>query len=325
MLPEMIVYYLQMHGYDTLEKIGEGAFGKCYSVRSQKYDRIFACKVLTIAYEMDRDKIMQSFKSEMQVLANVNHPNILRLYDYFLEDKYIFMVLEYCPGSLSRLAKSKPNKAIPFPELLKYAQQIISALKCCHSKRIAHLDIKPSNILMDNFNRPKIGDFGLSIVVRGSEKREGFTGSIYYVCPEIICKKTYDPFKADAWSLGITFYQLAYGKSPWKKHCSMEELKQQMLQGIKHRRHAVEEPLKSIIDGLCQVDPEKRTSILELPDIHPANHLPKITIPANHVSFRRSSFTSSRLSFKRPKYRTPSPVPRIMNPTTVLPSLPADD
>ena len=65
-LPEMIVYYLNLHGYDTLEKVGEGAFGKCYSVRSQKYDRIFACKVLTITYEIDRDKIMQSYRSEVK-------------------------------------------------------------------------------------------------------------------------------------------------------------------------------------------------------------------------------------------------------------------
>ena len=240
-----------------------------------------------------------------------------------MEDKYLFMILEFCPGSISRLAKSKPNKIIPMPELLKYAQQIISALKYCHSKRIAHLDIKPSNILMDNFDRPKIGDFGLSIIVRGSGKREGFAGSLYFVCPEIINKQVYDPFKADAWSLGITLYQLAYGRSPWKKQCSMDELKQQVMNGIKHRRHVVDEPLKSIIDGLCQVDPQKRTSILDLPDLPQQSALPKIPIPLNHISFRRGSFTSSRLSsFKRPRYRTPSPVPKIMNPTTVLPSLP---
>lgn len=210
---EVIERILNEKGYEICKFINKGGFGTCFLVHSLKYNTDFVCKVSPQTID-GKSKIL-SHKREINALINLNHPNIVRVYDQFISDNYQFIVLEYCQnGSLQSILKQKEK--IPTESVIKYTRDIIEALFYMHSNGFAHCDIKPGNILIDNYDRAKLCDFGLSEFF-DSELRtsDHFCGSINYMATEVIYNKTFDPFKADIWSLGITIYYLLAGRTPF--------------------------------------------------------------------------------------------------------------
>ncbi|OHS96617.1 AGC family protein kinase [Tritrichomonas foetus] len=200
-------------------------------------------------------------KKEGEIGANlkVRHPNIISLFEYFEKDGTVFIIIEYCPnGSLNDYIKK--NGPMKPPMLYSFCYQILGALNACHNKKVAHRDIKPSNILIDQHGRPKICDFGLSLDLENSidKKITSRGGSLYWMAPEIfdpnVKNNGFDPFKADVWALGVTFYQMAMGKLPW------------IISGSDHREHQ-QEVIKSIKFGLVHfdIDPDhpRRTAPIE--------------------------------------------------------------
>jgi len=100
--------------------------------------------------------------------------------------------------------------------------QIASALLECHQRQIAHQDIKPANVLLDQYGRPKLADFGLSQQFDGQAKTQQRVGSLAYMAPEVLSGGHRDAFRSDVWSLGITFYYMAVGRLPWNAETSFE-------------------------------------------------------------------------------------------------------
>ena len=146
-------------GYQLIDYINKGGFGSCYLVHSLKYNMKFACK---ISHSQNfESKISSSFSREVSTRIQLNHTNIVRVYDVFMVENYLAIRLEYCPGG-SVLSKMDGQDSLSIPKLIKYTYQMLDALCFIHSKGIAHSDIKPGNMLVDEFNRIKICDFGLS-------------------------------------------------------------------------------------------------------------------------------------------------------------------
>lgn len=193
-------------GYEIVKFINNGSFGLCYLVRSINYNQDFVCKV-SIS-EFQDPKFLEKITCEAEILSKLNHPNIIRIYDYFVEFGQFYMILEYCSGG--NLYEIVHNKADIDPKkLMKYANQIIEALHFMHNKSVAHCDIKLSNILLDQFDRIKICDFGLSHFVNKCELvdgKKGLRGTLNYLAPEIILGFDYDPYKSDVWALGVTLF-----------------------------------------------------------------------------------------------------------------------
>ena len=208
-----LIAILEHHGYEFIKEIGKGSYGQCSLVLSKKYQSYFVCK----SFHFTRDdgnyeKLSKSFNSEIDALVHLTHPNVLQIYDYFQQSHYLCLILEYCPGG-SLLPPV--NKKINSEQLLKYIPQLVSALDYIHSQHIAHLDIKPANILVDQWKRPKLADFGLASFCDPNGKLTTYRGSFIYTAPELFSKDPYDPFKADIWSFGVTLYVLATGTLPF--------------------------------------------------------------------------------------------------------------
>ena len=151
---------------------------------------------------------------EIDILKNLDHPNILRLYEVFEDAKNIYLVTELCNGGelfdeiVSRTRFGERDAA-------NVIKQLISAISYCHSKKVCHRDLKPENILIDNKESLtiKLIDFGTSQRFEDEEKMELVLGTAYYIAPEVL-KGEYDE-KCDVWSIGVILYILLSGEPPF--------------------------------------------------------------------------------------------------------------
>ena len=207
---EILIKLLKEKGYIYKNFIGNGGYGSVYLVESFKFKCEFVAKIHIFKDQFKED----SYFNEVKALCNLQHPNIISIYDFFLIGNFSFIILEYCPGG-NLIEKIKKEKNLKENEIKLIFKQLLSALEYCESKGISHLDIKPSNILIDKHNRPKLADFGLSKLILPGEKIEIFRGSKPFMAPEIFSKKEFNPYKADIWSLGCTILYLYLGFIPW--------------------------------------------------------------------------------------------------------------
>lgn len=244
------------HGYTLISKIGQGGFSVVFLVESMKYKKEFVIKVVN-------NIKLDETESEIKTLIKLDHPNIISIYEYFTDEEYIYIVLEYCPGG-SMETYIKRNGILPKPILYQVCAHLLSALQLCHSLHIAHRDIKPANILIDQYGRPKLADFGLSTEFVDGESTNNFGGSRLYMAPEIIQKKAYDAFKADVWALGVSFYQMAVGVTPWPLE-NLNELEFAINMGMVSFANAhMDFEFVKVIKAMIEVNVIKRTSIAAL-------------------------------------------------------------
>ncbi|OHT16798.1 CAMK family protein kinase [Tritrichomonas foetus] len=199
----------EAHGYKEIRDIGSGACSTVYLVESIKYRKQFALKII------DSKKCNLPVEHEIDSLIGLNHPYIIKMYEFFHVDEFLCIVLQYCPrGSLQdELDEKGPlNKN----DAIVIMRNVIEALNHCHMKQIAHHDIKPGNIFVDEYGRAVLADFGLSASIDPGKLSQRFVGSRVFMAPEQIRFQMYDPMKADIWALGVTFYMLLTGDVPWK-------------------------------------------------------------------------------------------------------------
>ena len=206
---------LRDHNYVLRDEIGQGSFGAVYRVESTKYEHVpFVLKIMEIHGDVSQ---------ETEILRGLCHPNIISMYDYFLDGDLLYVILEYCPGG-SLADYVREHGPLRGHELVWHASQILSALLWCHKHQIAHRDIKPENILIDNHGRSVLADFGLSCRVGHGEEDESFSGSRAYMAPEVLARKRRNAFLADIWSVGVTFYVISTGKFPFPTDNAVEFL-----------------------------------------------------------------------------------------------------
>lgn len=211
---EMIEKTLNEHGFQMLEQIGSGGYSIIFKVYSKKYDQNFAAKIVNSRSSRHKNSEM-SIESEISALSHLYHPNIIKMYFCFEHDGYHFMIIELCPHSLFKVIDEKEKSFLSPSKITNIISELIAAVKFCHDNGYAHRDIKPINILFDEYNRVKLADFGLSRHFEPNEKSTEFLGSPRYISPEIYRKDPYDPFKADVWALGVTIYELCGGVPDW--------------------------------------------------------------------------------------------------------------
>ncbi|EAY05007.1 CAMK family protein kinase [Trichomonas vaginalis G3] len=250
---------LQRHGYEIVRSIGSKCFPSCLQVYHPSFNENFVCKIVT-------KKV--NFEKELYALSVLDHPNIVRLYSHFVENDTYFLILEYCDGgNLETMIKSRTRPKQD--KIISYTKQIVSALKYIHSKKFAHHDLKPSNILFDKYGRLKIADFGLSVQYETNSSKY-FVGSYGYLAPEQRMNQIYDPFVADIWSLGVTLYYMTCGYNPFLQQKNTYKYFIPMY---------VEKMIADIISGALEIDPAKRINIDGIQAIFTAK--PRLTIPSN--------------------------------------------
>ena len=271
---ELLIYedvrnILADHGYEIIDKIGQGSYSGCYKVISLQYKMLFVAKV-TIVPSMSngadeaRIKAFQSaFDAETSHLGILIHPNIIKIYDFFCEQNYLIDILDYCEGgSVDDI--TKPNKKLPQHELLVFCRQCLNALNYCHELGIAHRDIKPGNILIDKYHRYKLADFGLAILdneyTLDPKKRKG---TPLFMAPEIYNRRCTDLFKADVWAFGVTLYKVATGYYPFYG-MNLQDLEACIVKGVYKQPEDLDPVIAEIIKNCLIPDPEKRISCQNL-------------------------------------------------------------
>ena len=203
--------------YEILDLLGSGGAGLVYRARQRRLGRIVALKVLRPDVSEDPG-FHQRFEREARALAQLDHPQVVRVYDFGTADSFCYLVLEYIEGAnLRELARSGGLRS---DQALELAGQLCEALQYAHDRGIVHRDIKPENILVDVDGRVRITDFGLAKMVH---RNDGFStlthqgqvmGTPHYMAPEQIGTPTQVDHRADLYSLGVVLYELLTGRLP---------------------------------------------------------------------------------------------------------------
>lgn len=199
--------------YRILEKIGSGGFGEIYKAEHIKSGFIRAMKIIKKLSTESSDKEDDiNFKSEITILMEIDHPNIIKIFEYYSDDFAYYIITEYVSGCelYNFILKAKKFSEKQTAMIL---YQILSALNYLHSKDIVHRDIKPENILITTDLNIKLIDFGMSVKVE-NKKLNDVVGTSYYMAPEVI-RGEYGP-KCDIWSCGIIFHILLIGYPPFQ-------------------------------------------------------------------------------------------------------------
>lgn len=200
--------------YKILELIGSGGMAEVYKAFDTLLNREVAVKLLRPQYT-DDEGFIAGFKKEAQSAACLVQPNIINIYDVGRDDEYYYIVMEYVKG---RTLKKMIEEEGPLDELTAVilAHGIASALKHAHSKGIIHCDIKPHNILLDENNTPKVGDFGIARAISSATMTysSALVGSVHYLSPEQVSGDTVSA-QSDLYSLGILLFEMLTGRLPF--------------------------------------------------------------------------------------------------------------
>ncbi|OHT11565.1 CAMK family protein kinase [Tritrichomonas foetus] len=159
------------------------------------------------------DRAWKSFDAEVNALLKLDHPHIIRLYDHFRDTSNFYLILEYCPnGSLMDLIQK--DKKVTGKRLFEISKQLLNALSYIHMMGISHCDVKPQNVLFDEFGRVKLADFGIATF---EMRVKNHKCSYAYAPPEVLKGiSEYDTLKSDVWSTGITLIYASTGKMPFQ-------------------------------------------------------------------------------------------------------------
>jgi serine/threonine protein kinase len=200
--------------YEILEILGEGGMAFVYKARDMQLERFVAIKTLKPNY-VNQETFVDRFKREAKTAANLNHPNIVQIFDWGIEDEPYF-VMEYIEGNTLTSIISK-NRTISLSDILFIGAQVSSGLHAAHQKGLVHRDIKPGNIMITPDGKVKVTDFGI-VSLQNEESDITKTGSILgtasYISPEQAQGKPVS-IESDLYSLGTVLYELITGKAPF--------------------------------------------------------------------------------------------------------------
>ena len=203
--PEEIAHHFPQ--FEIIACLGRGGMGVVYKARQKSLNRMVAIKIL--APEKERDTAFTDrFAREAEILARLNHPHIVTIYDFGVTDGLCFLVMEFIDGvnlrDVLRDGKLDPEQA------LAIVPPVCDALQLAHRKGIIHRDIKPENLLLDRDGNVKIADFGVASLIY----EQGSGGTPRYMAPEQRRTRATIDHRADIYALGVVLYEMLTGELP---------------------------------------------------------------------------------------------------------------
>ena len=256
---EALEMVLKVKEYRYVRHIGRYGCTSCYLVESLKWHTVFVCKQAL----MTDETMCFGVPCEVNCLRRLSSENVIRMYDCHVEGMYFYVFLEYCQkGTLDRYLRR--NGQLRGIQLLGVMKTLLSVVEFLHSQRIAHRDIKPTNLFLAQDGRLKVADFGLSRIYRDDKPIWDRVGTWAYMSPEMWGNDSYDPFKADIWALGVTFFVMSTGLELWPptESCRLQNF---ICKGVSDEAVArLPENVKEIIMRMLTRDPNKRPTAKEL-------------------------------------------------------------
>jgi serine/threonine-protein kinase len=202
--------------YELLEELGRGAMGVVYKGRDPKINRLVAIK--TVQFDQFEDALVPQVKArffrEAQSAGQLNHPNILTVYDAGEEMDLAYIAMELIEGK-NLTEWCRPGRLLPWPQVVDIAAKVAEALHYAHQRGIVHRDIKPANIMLLGSGQVKVTDFGIARIQAVSQTKTGAVlGTPSYMSPEQVSGQKVDG-RTDLFSLGIVLFEMLAGERPF--------------------------------------------------------------------------------------------------------------
>ncbi|KAL4466461.1 hypothetical protein ABPG73_019079 [Tetrahymena malaccensis] len=250
------------HDYMILSPpLGKGAYGEVRKAIHKASGQLRAIKIIKIDEVSKEDK--QNLENEIDILRNLDHPNIIKIYEFYKDSNYFYIVSELCTGG-ELFDKIIEEKSFDEYKACNIIKQVLQAVNYCHSNKIVHRDLKPENLLYDNDTSSqtlKVIDFGTSRYYDPQNKLTQRLGTPYYIAPEVL-KKEYNE-KCDIWSCGVILYILLCGYPPFASKVDSEILEKVKLGTYDFNKpewRYVSEDAKKLINNMLQYNPQQRYS-----------------------------------------------------------------
>ena len=249
-------------------KLGAGTFGSVYEAKNIIFKNIVAMKIIKKHENMNNLLI----KNEIDILKQLSHPNIVRIYEFYETENNFYLIDEYCAcGELyNYINKSTLNEQ----QLSIIFYQVFSGLCYLHENHILHRDMKPENILISKKEKDlltdeeyfwiQIIDFGTAKIFETNKSENSIVGSAYYIAPEVL-NKFYNE-KCDIWSVGVILYMFLVGKAPFDGKSNEEiinSIRTKSLDENNEKLLACSEEVRDLIKGLLNKNTNQRLSSKE--------------------------------------------------------------
>mmetsp|Transcript_1589 Transcript_1589/g.4335 ORF Transcript_1589/g.4335 Transcript_1589/m.4335 type:complete len:304 (+) Transcript_1589:159-1070(+) len=199
-----------MEKYEKIDKLGEGTYGVVHKAKNKENGDIVALKQIRL--ESEDEGVPCTAIREISLLKELNHPNVVRLYDVIHTEKSLTLVFEYLDTDLKKFMDDCSGP-LPLGAIKSFMYQLLKGIAFCHERRVLHRDLKPQNLLINRKGELKLADFGLArafgIPVR---KYSHEVVTLWYRPPEVLMgSKKYGP-SIDLWSAGCIFAEMATGR-----------------------------------------------------------------------------------------------------------------
>lgn len=273
--------------YEVVRRLNVGSFSRVNLVRERRSDELRVCKVIDLK-DMD-PHVLGMMRKEVQILSALDHPNIVRLYEFAEDEKRqeLVLILEYVPGGDCIDLLEERDRLLPEELAARIVHQLLVVLNYCHSSGITHRDVKPENVMLSSLDDDatcKVIDFGLATPYKGKVKE--FAGTVSYLAPELAIAQAGFSMAADIWAVGVTAFELLAGVSPFgklqeygnecdpilEKLCTYESFDEDLLQVFRespgHQRLWRSSEAKNFLRFILAADPEDRPTAAQALD-HP--------------------------------------------------------
>ncbi|CAG9310379.1 unnamed protein product [Blepharisma stoltei] len=255
-----------LSNYEMISPLGRGAYSLVYKVKDRRTNEHFALKIID-KMKLNQQRLYKRLRNEVSLQSQLNHPCIVRLYDYFEDQENVYLLLELCSGG-ELFTYLKTEGKLSELETRTLISQLVDGISFMHSQNILHRDLKLGNLLLsENKTQLKIGDFGLAVKLTDfEEERSTLCGTPNYISPEVVSRKPYG-LSSDLWSLGCIVYACLVGYPPFESPSVQETMVK-----LKDMQYALPEFLsteaKELINSLLAWDPKDRINIQQVKN-HP--------------------------------------------------------
>ena len=275
--------------YITIKTLGTGTYGQVFLVQNRFTKEFFAMKEIPKTSEdlLSDTEIID----EIEILKNLDHPDIVRIIEFYNTDSSYYIINEYCKYGELFL---QINKSFSETQIAVMFRQILSGLAYLHSNNIIHRDLKLENILINDIEKSfetkedlfflKIIDFGTAKIFDKNKYPRAIVGSIYYIAPEVLFKK-YGK-ECDMWSAGVILYMFIVGCPPFDGKTNreiMDKIKRGKFPKTDKRWNRASNEVKDLINKLLVLEPNKRLTAFEALK-HPWFHATNSNILYNNIT-----------------------------------------
>ena len=250
--------------FDILKELGNGSFGRVFLARHKKTKVKYAIKAID---KQNKTNIEEKpyFRRELEVMYKIHHPNVVKLFGHFEDNKYCYFIMEYISkGNVYNLLTMDKTKKLSSKVVATIMKDVISAAYFLHNMDppIIHRDIKPENVLLHEGFISKLTDFGWSNYIQEDKERKTVCGTPIYLAPEII-KETGHDERVDIWCIGVLLFELTTGKVPFQGN-DIETLKNNILHLIINWPKEMDPNAKDLISKILKLDPDERLTLEEI-------------------------------------------------------------